>query len=332
MKPSTHRLLNTLPILLLPVLAGCASVMPGKIPVQSPPLATMEEPLPLFEIPQDESARQELPTGGFIGLPTVEAVQSLSLDADPVGLEVLEVVENSPAHAAGIVEGDLLLEAELGDNPPVELQWPSQLSTLEQESSPGTIVRITLDRAGALRTTTLELVPRIAPPPRINTARFREEQRVGIVVRTPTEVEAAAAELAPGAGAVVVGLDLNSPWRRAGLQFGDLIRTVNQQRVDHPQVLLNAIRDAGKSVQLELLRDGRFETLSLPLSRRTRELQRFSIPLLYHFQRDADQTETTALLGLWKTKSTPAAWETRLLWLIRISGGDKDRLEDVPTS
>ena len=37
----------------------------------------------------------------------------------------------------------------------------------------------------------------------------------------------------------------------------------------------------------------------------------------------------TILLGLYKRTRTPAAWEVRLLWFIKIRGGDADRLEEV---
>ena len=38
---------------------------------------------------------------------------------------------------------------------------------------------------------------------------------------------------------------------------------------------------------------------------------------------------TSMLLGLFRWEKTPAAWRVRLLWLIRFSGGDADRLESV---
>ena len=54
---------------------------------------------------------------------------------------------------------------------------------------------------------------RVAPAERDEGARFREEERVGFIVRSATEVEARSAGLAPGAGVVLVGLAAGSPWR-----------------------------------------------------------------------------------------------------------------------
>ena len=61
------------------------------------------------------------------------------------------------------------------------------------------------------------------PPDREPAETFREEQHAGIVVRTATEVEARAAGLGAGGGAVLIGLAANSPWRQKGLRFGDVI-------------------------------------------------------------------------------------------------------------
>ncbi|MFQ5517227.1 MAG: RNA polymerase sigma factor, partial [Acidimicrobiia bacterium] len=69
----------------------------------------------------------------------------------------------------------------------------------------------------------VQAMERLRPADRGETERFREEDRVGVVVRTATEVEARAVGLGPGGGAVVVGLSRTSPWREAGLRFGDLI-------------------------------------------------------------------------------------------------------------
>ncbi|MBI5364967.1 MAG: PDZ domain-containing protein, partial [Planctomycetes bacterium] len=91
---------------------------------------------------------------------------------------------------------------------------------------------------------------------RAEAERFREEAKAGVVVRTATEVEARAAGLAPGAGAVVVGLARKSPWRAAGVRFGDLVVTVDGEPVAHPEVLMSALRTKAGPLRLGLLRDG----------------------------------------------------------------------------
>ena len=300
---------------------------------EAPPLLAMEEPLELVQPPDDEAARALLPRGSFTGLTLGDARASLdAMLAEPEGLLVVSVVENSPADAAGIEPGDLILEATIpGKDGPLALHWPSEWRRIELETEPGATLRVTIDRAGAERA--LELVPvaRVHPAEREPAERIREEARVGVVLRPATEVEARAAGLGPGGGAVVVGLTRESPWREAGVVFGDLIRAIDGDEVAHPAVVLERIRAAPEhgELELELLRGGAQLTLQAPLSQREKELHRISIPLLFRYEKERDHRTTSFLLGLFRYESTQAAWRLRLLWLIRFSGGDADRLESV---
>lgn len=291
----------------------------------------MEEPAAFHAEPDDEAARLALPAGSFSGIVLGEARASLdALLAEPEGLLVQSVVENSPAELAGLVEGDLIVAIER-DGALQELVWPSEWRKLEVESAPGTRLALTVDRAGVELRTELTLVARVRPAAREEAARLREELRVGVVVRGATEVEARAVGLGPGGGAVIVGLSRESPWRRAGLRYGDLLRAIGGQTVSHPQVVLEAIRSAPEDARLalELVRAGQTLTLEAPVSEREHELRRVAIPLLYDYEHARGESTTSVLLGFVRWRSTEAAWDLRLLWLLHFSGGDSDRLREV---
>jgi hypothetical protein len=83
-------------------------------------------------------------------------------------------------------------------------------------------------------------------------------------------------------------------------------------------------------LELEVVRSGQRHTVRAPLTEREGELHELSIPLLVDYQKAGDRKTLSALLGLYRRESTPAAWRLRLLWLFRFSGGDADRLESVP--
>ena len=310
--------------------AACAGKELARV---GPPLLGMEEPLDLVRPPDDEAARLGLPEGSFTGLVVGDARTSLdALLDEPEGLLVITVVENSPADAAGIEVGDLLLEVLWpGSDGPLALRWPSEWRRLELEAEPGIPLRLSLDRAGAERELELTTVARVHPAERGPSERIREEARVGVVLRTASEVEARAAGLGPGGGAVVVGLTRESPWRPAGVVYGDLIRAIDGVEVAHPAIVLDRIRSAGEhdALALELVRGATRFVLQAPLSRREQELTRFSIPLLFRYEKERDRSTTSLLLGLFRHERTPAAWRLRLLWLICLSGGDADRLESV---
>lgn len=313
-------------------LIGCSSTPPEK----SPPLRTLEEPLELFAEPADEAARRELPLGGFTGCSVqasgaAESLEALFADrpgAAP-GLTVTRIVENSPADAAGLQVGDLLLEAGIEGAEARTLEFPSVWRELELDCQGGERLEVRFDRANRVSRTTVVVIPRVRPLERAPVQRLREEQYVGVVVRTATEVEARAAGLGPGAGAVVVGLDRNSPWRAAGIRFGDLLTGIGDQPVHHPEVVLDAIRAAEAELNVEWRRDGVAMQATTNLSRRQQELHEFNLPPLFSYESDRGRSDTSLLLGLFRYESTEAAWRMRLFWLLSFGGGDADQLLEV---
>lgn len=319
--------------LCLGLATGCG-FLAGELPSERPPLHDLEEPTALLAEPDDEAARKSLATGTFTGIYVKDGAESLEAleGGESVGVLVTQVIENSPGHAAGIQVDDLLLEVWVdAATEPAPLGWASHWRKLELESAPGSGWRVVYEREGREREATLTVTPRVAAPLREAGVRLREEERVGVVLRTPTEVEARAAGLPPGAGAVVVGLSRGSPWRSDGVQFQDLITKVDGQVVGQPNVVLDAIRAAPEASVLTLeLRRGS-EVLSLPtrLSSRDSDLTKFSIPILFSHEKERTRSDTSLLLGLLGYEETPAAWEFTLLWLIKLRGGDADRLEEA---
>ncbi len=309
---------------------GCSS-----IPIESPPLRDLEEPLEAFVEPDDEALREKLPRGGFTGIYVEDARKTLDqLVGDPEGLIVDRIVENSPAMAAGLAVGDVLLEVIPSGKEPIALAWKSQWRKLELESGAGKKLRVVYDRGGVEHETELAITDRLRLPDREEVERIREEQRVGVVVRTPTEVESRRVGLAPGAGAVVVGLSLSSPFRMAGIRFGDLISHVDDRSIDDPQALLDEIRAADEKAELllTLYREGEKHQISAVVSSRAQELSDFTIPLIFSYSNDPDRSQLSLLLGLFGVESTEAAWKVRLLWFITFGGGDSDRLAEVAVS
>lgn len=309
--------------LFLSALAACAA-----LPERPPALADMEEPLDLYAEPDDEATRRALPPGGFSGLYVRDARETLAAKLDEAAAVVVDrVVENSPADRAGLAPDDLLLEVVVADGPPRALHRPSEWRQIELDTRPGTRIVLFVDRAGREARSEFELAPRVRAAERAPAERFREEQRVGVVVRTATEVEARGAGLGPGGGAVIVGLSARSPWRGAGLRFGDLLVAVDERPIAHPQDLLTALREPGRErIALAFVRDGERRTVEAPLSRREQELQSIDLPLLFSYEADRGRSEWSLLLGLLHYESTAAAWRFRLLWLIGFGGGDADRL------
>ncbi|MFT5200164.1 MAG: hypothetical protein ACI87O_002839 [Planctomycetota bacterium] len=337
-----------LPVAFL-ILCACQSAVPN----ESPALIDMEEPLELFHEPMDEALRLDLPQRTFSGIELSNAPASLDSQfggESAPGLEILGVVRNSPATLAHLEVGDLLLEAEYQEDGKTitrELQYASDWRAIELEQPAGSSIDLLLDRAGRESHTVLILAARNVPVERVAAARFREEQRSGIVMRTATEVEARAVGLAPGAGAVLVGLSAKSPWRPAGLRFGDIVTRVDTVAVAHPQVLLEALRSAPEDGSIEITYHrpatqmthiatdiqpgfGAAMTVRIPVTHRVRALRELDVPLLFHYERGGhERSNWSALFGILQYKHTPAAWRFRLFWLIRMGVGDTEQLTEV---
>lgn len=312
------------------LLSACGLFGPG-LPDESPPLVDMEEPLWLFSEPDDEVERQGLPRGSFTGVYVEDARETLeALLGEGEGIVVTRVVENSPGDAAGLQEGDLILFVIGAGGEEMVIRHPSQWREIEIENEPGTKLVVVYDRANVEAEAELTVVPRLRVPEREDTERFREEQRVGVVLRTATEVESRRAGLGPGGGAVVVGLSARSPWRDAGIEFEDMVVSVDAVDVSHPQVVLEAIRNAeGEELDLVVLRGEEPMEVSAALTSRESELQSLTIPLIYSYERDRGRSSWSFLFGLFSHESTEAAWEFGFLWLFSFGGGDADRLEEV---
>jgi hypothetical protein len=319
---------SLLGVILLFSSSACALFPPAPAR-QAPPLRDMEEPLALAKEPDDEAQRAKLALGSFTGIVAGDARQSLEdMLSEPSGVLVASVVENSPADVAGIAEGDLLLSAKVGDKEQT-LKWPSDWRAIELATPPGTTILVRIDRAAAERSARIACVPRVHAPDRDKSSKLREEQRVGVVLRGATEVEARAAGLGPGGGAVVIGLSRSSPWRKDGVVFDDLIESVDGTAVAHPEVVLEAIRAAPKDGELSLgiVRAGEKRKIEAHVSRRESETKHITIPIVFDYEKDRGESDTSFLLGFLRYQATEAAWQFRFLWIFSFSGGDADRLK-----
>lgn len=314
----------------LAALLACSCSLGPDLPTEAPALADVEEPLDLRGEPDDEAARAALPHGAFSGVYLRDARETLEAKLnDPPSVLVERVVENSPAAMAGVAVGDLVLEVEVNGGRAQEITTPSEWRQLELRTPPGAVLTVYLDRAGREAETRLTLTERARPAPRVAGERYREEQRIGVVVRTATEAEARAAELGPGGGAVIVGMSQASPWRRAGLRFGDLIVALDGQPLAHPQQLLDAARDpAREALDVTFLRGGERRTRSAPLTRRAQRLSEVSLPPLFRYSSARGRSEWSVLSGLVGYRSTKVAWRFGFLWWFTVQGGDGDELQE----
>lgn len=309
-------------------LFGCSSGLPTK----ADPLVDMEVSRAIFEMPQDEEPRKELPLGVFTGIEVGDSRLTLEKQLEaPEGVLVTGIVENSPAAAGGIQVGDIIIEAAINENDATLLYWPSDWFKLEQTAPIDSVIHVLYDRAGRDFRTTIKSVKRISPPNRLSGNTFRDEAKVGIIVRNASEVEAQKAGLTRGEGSVVVGLARTSLWRQAGLLYGDIIIEINNIKIKNPQELIITINglNKGDNVELVVFRDDKKITLNTTVSKRQKETSEFNIPLIFSYGKKGGIEKTSLLLNLFSVKKSRFASEYRLFWLINFTIGDSNRLEEI---
>lgn len=91
---------------------------------------------------------------------------------------------------------------------------------------------------------------------------------IGVSVGRVTPELAQQFDLQTAAGALVLQVQPGGPGDEAGIQSGDLITTVADERVDSVEELLGALRrlDIGQTVSVEVLREGASRTLQVTLA------------------------------------------------------------------
>jgi serine protease Do len=167
-------------------------------------------------------------TRGWLGV----SIQPLTPDLakgfglkEPSGVLISDVVQDSPAAAAGIASGDIIIEFDTK-----KVDSPQALQKVVASTQPGRAVPLKVWRDKAEKT--LEI--KIGETPDENVAlksTNKGKSLLGLDVRPITPELARQLNLRNPEGVIVFAVDEDSAAAEAGLQRGDVIREVNRQRV-----------------------------------------------------------------------------------------------------
>jgi serine protease Do len=178
---------------------------------------------------------------GFLGVSiqdvTPDLAKALKVNRS-VGALISEVSPNGPADAAGLKNGDVVLQY---DNKPVENSM--QLKLRVAETSPGTSVPVEVDRNGETKTMNVVVKERSGVSVAKNDSPKNTDQGSlnGVTVgelnqelRTELKV--------PGSvqGAVIEEVDPTSSSSEAGLKVGDVITEINHRPIKNAQEAVDA--------------------------------------------------------------------------------------------
>src|SRR5262245_12280372 len=183
---------------------------------------------------------------GYIGTSvqtlTPEIADAMKLKGQPTGALVGEVEPNAPAAKAGIKTGDVITAVNTK-----KVNDPRELRLMIGSMAPGTKVQVELNRDGQKKTSDLQLAEMPAGAAEEGAEASTEENAQpektsvfgGVAITSITDDIRAALNLPKEIqGAVIAGIDEDSPAAKAGLREGDVIQEVNKQPVKSPKDLL----------------------------------------------------------------------------------------------
>ncbi len=206
-------------------------------------------------------------TRGYMGVElqplTADIANGLGLDRTVRGALVASVQPNSPAAKAGLRDGDVIQA--VGDH---KIANPGDLARTVADIKPGDSAKLDVLRDGhdTPVTVTIAALPEDRATAQQDVA--PKEQQIGVALAPLSPEARSELNLAEGTkGAVIAGVQPNSPAQIAGLREGDVLVGIGTKAVTSPDDAVSAIRAVrreGKTVALRVLRDGQSHFVAIP--------------------------------------------------------------------
>ncbi len=203
-------------------------------------------PVDMVQSVTDQLIKHGKVVRGFLGIkpqPVTESIRKAKGLADTHGVLVSEVVDGQPAQKAGVEDGDIIVKVNETDIRDVD-----QFRMLVAEFAPGTTVSLSIVRGSGRLTKRVKLSE--YPEDEVAAAPGGQDDeptvKLGLGVRTLTADERA--EAGVSGGVVVERIDRGSAADEAGLQRGDIILEVGDQKINNAADFRRRVVDlAGKS-------------------------------------------------------------------------------------
>ncbi len=188
---------------------------------------------------------------GRLGVMIQEVNQDLAtsfgLDK-PAGALVSSVEKDSPAESAGIESGDVILQFNGKD-----IAHSTDLPPLVASLSPGTTASLELWHKGKSKTISINVGEMKSSSGDVESKDATPKGKLGLTVRPLTPEERNKNELAKDEG-VVVEQVVEGPGAQAGIRLGDIITSVNGDKVGSVESLRAAVEKHENRLALQIIR------------------------------------------------------------------------------
>ncbi len=204
---------------------------------------------------------------GWIGV-TIQDVdentaKALGLPKAP-GALIGSVMPDEPAAKGGMKDGDVVLEVN-----GKAIDDSSALLRAIATEAPGSKVNMVVWRDGERKDVTVQLGERNLKGGKAGNTMDQSAPSLGLSVRPLTKEESRAANLKPGTGLLVVGVEPGKLAAEAELREGDIILSANLKPIKSTEDFAKIIREDAKKrgvVMLQLQRQGQTFFRSVPLT------------------------------------------------------------------
>ena len=204
---------------------------------------------------------------GWIGV-TIQDVDENTAKAlglpNAAGALIGSVMPDEPAAKGGMKDGDVVLEVN-----GKKIDDSSALLRAIATEAPGSKVNMVVWRDGERKNVTVQLGERNLKGGKTGNTMDQSAPSLGLSVRPLTKEESRAANLKPGTGLLVVGVEPGKLAAEAELREGDIILSANLKPIKSTDDFAKIIREDAKKrgvVMLQLQRQGQTFFRSVPLT------------------------------------------------------------------
>ena len=181
------------------------------------------------------------------------------------GLLVIFVEEKSPADKAGIKEDDVIIS--FNDK---KVKYAKEFSRTVKRTKPGTAVNVKVVRDSKVKDLKVKLGEREEKSHKSfsfggNFIYISDRPQIGIKIQELNKDLAAYFNIDKGKGVLILEVFEDTPAEKSGLKAGDVITSVDKEKVSDPDDLLELLEDydGGDEVTLEFVRKGKTETAKI---------------------------------------------------------------------
>jgi predicted metalloprotease with PDZ domain len=280
--------------------------------------------------------------GSYLGIHTRSNSNVLEATNLEEGVTVTRVGENSPASAAGVKPGDVLLQANGR-----AIAHPSELDELVEKLPVGGEVKLKLERDDVVLDVAARTVALIAPlqtdesqsdsseEKPVEPTTWIERRHVGFEFGPPSEERMRELGLNPREGVEVRRVASASPLRSAGIEPGALLLKVDGKSIRDPASLidfLDALTTEEKLTWTVGGSGGATRDVAVPTYKPEQRLQRLSLWPVFRVERSREKSEYSFLLGLFHVERYEAGSRLSLLYFFDLKTGTWDELLEVEGS